>query len=399
MPNPAAGVDQQTCLVDTTMLYARESGGVKRYLTAKRLWLHRHRPAVRHSLLLPAARDGDDGQGAWWVQAPAIPFGNGYRWPLDKAQWAERLIRRHPSLIEAEDPYTPGLAALEVGERLGVPVVGFCHTDLPALAGLMLGDWARATAQQAWAQVYGRFDLVLAPSRHMAGRLREAGVDQVQAVPLGVDVKVFTPERAQRAEVMKALGLTPDHKLLVFAGRPAREKHIDLLVRAVERLDRRFVLLLIGAGAAAPASDRVIALPYEPDARRLARLLASADAFVHANPDEALGIVVLEALACGTPVVGFASGGVAETVDATVGQLAWPVADKALAQAIDALFARDLETVGRAARRRAVDLHSWDRVFSGLVEIYRKLTGDGHFGEAEEISRSSSPPPKAARPI
>src|ERR1700742_4212923 len=119
-------------LVDTTMLYAPRSGGVKRYLSAKRAWLAGHRPQVRHSLIVPGAADSYDGRGLWSIYTAPLPFGDGYRWPASKTAWMNRLIRQRPAVIEAGDPYTPGLAALKAGAKMGVPVVGFCHTDLAA---------------------------------------------------------------------------------------------------------------------------------------------------------------------------------------------------------------------------------------------------------------------------
>jgi len=133
-----------------------------------------------------------------------------------------------------------------------------------------------------------------------------------------------------------------------------------------------------GRGGVAP-SDRVIARPYVREPRRLARLLASCDAFVHANDAEPFGLVVLEAMACGLPVVGVASGGVAESVDEAVGQLAARSDGPALAEAIDTLFGRDPAAIGRAARLRARTRHGWDRVFAQLTALYARLTGEAAF--------------------
>jgi alpha-1,6-mannosyltransferase len=371
--------DLNSRLVDTTMLYAPRGGGVKRYLTAKRQWLARARPRVRHTLVAPGPRDFHDGQGRVSIYAAPLPFGDGYRWPLSTAAWMERLIRQSPSIIEAGDPYTPGLAAQKAGAKLGVPVVGFCHTDLGALAALHIGDWAEKPVRRRWAAIYRDFDQVVAPSRFIAGRLAESGVADAIALPLGVDTELFHPGRADREAVRRELGLDPRHRLLVFAGRPAREKRLDVLVEAVERLGDPYALLLVGAGDAAPPSGRVIAEPYQSDPVRLARVLASCDAFVHANDAEPFGLVVLEAMACGLPVVGVNSGGVAESVDDSVGQLAARSDAAALSEAIAALFERDPARIGRAARLRVEARHGWNRVFEQLTALYARLTGDAAF--------------------
>lgn len=364
------------------MLYAPRSGGVRRYLNSKRAWLAANRPSVHHTLVVPGARDAHDGQGRVSIYAAPLPFGDGYRWPVVKQAWMERLIRQRPNIIEAGDPYTPGLAALRAGDALGVPVVGFCHTDLGALAALHIGEWAEKPVQKRWAAIYGQFDQAVAPSRFIAGRLIEAGVTNAIGLPLGVDVDIFHPGRGDREGLRRSLGLRPDHRILVFAGRPAREKRLDVLVEAVERLGDPYVLLLIGAGGGAPASDRVVCMDYQRDPQVLAATLAGCDAFVHANDNEPFGLVVLEAMACGLPVIGVASGGVAESVDASVGELAVASEARAMAEAVESVFARGAEELGRAARRRAEERHGWDSVFRALCQIYGGLTGATGFSAA-----------------
>jgi alpha-1,6-mannosyltransferase len=377
--------DDTVRLVDTTMLYAPRSGGVRRYLSSKRAWLTANRPDVRHTLVVPGARDSYDGRGRVSIYAAPLPFGAGYRWPVVKQAWMERLIRQRPDVIEAGDPYTPGLAALRAGDALGVPVVGFCHTDLGALAALHIGEWAEKPVQKRWAAIYRQFDQAVAPSRFIAGRLIEAGVHNAIGLPLGVDTELFHPSRADRDALRRRLGVSPGERLLVFAGRPAREKRLEVLVAAVERLGAPYKLLFVGAGGGAPVSDRAICLDYVRDPAELAAVLASCDAFVHANDNEPFGLIVLEAMACGLPVVGVAAGGVAESVDEEVGQLATESEPVAVAEAIEALFARDIAAVGAAARRRAVERHGWDAVFGQLCAIYGALSGNRAFGGQPQL--------------
>lgn len=360
-------------LIDTTMMYAPRSGGVKRYLHQKRAWLAKRRPDIGHTLVVPGATTGLEAHGVVTVAAARLPFGDGYRMPASMAKWETVIRMLEPDIIEAGDIFVPGHAALEAGEALSVPVVGFCHTDAAALAAIHFGDWAEAPAMKRWAATYRRFDRVVAPSRHIAARLAEAGVEKVSVQLLGVDTEIFHPARADRAKLLTRLGLKPDARLLVFAGRPAREKNIESLICAVERLGEPYHLLLIGAGKDAHYSPRVIPLDYERDPAALAGVIASCDALVHANENEPFGLVVLEALAAGLPVVGPSRGGIAELIDETVGQQARSVDPAGMAEAIEALFSRDLGPIKAAARRRAEQRHSWDNTFEGLTRIYGEL--------------------------
>ena len=362
-------------LIDTTMLFAPKSGGVKRYLLAKHAWIARHRPDLRHTLVVPGGATRAGAPGMVSIAAPLIPFGDGYRIPTSLRKWTRIIAHLKPSLIEAGDAYVPGHAALEAAEAAGAASIGFCHSDPAALAALHFGEWAAAPAQKRWAKFYSRFDRVIAPSRYIAERLAESGVPRVAVQPLGVDTEIFHPGRGDPEMVRRDLGLEPDTRLLVFAGRPAREKNLETLVEAVERLGEPYRLLLIAAGANLRPHPQVISLNYVRDSKQLARLLASCDAFVHANDQEPFGLIVLEAMASGLPVVGPSVGGVSELIDEEVGQRALEATPGGMAEAIDALFGRDLQALSRSARRRAEQRHTWDCAFQGLMTLYGQVLG------------------------
>jgi alpha-1,6-mannosyltransferase len=361
-------------MVDTTMLFAPKSGGIKRYLLAKRHWLAEHRPAISHTLVAPgAATRRQPDKGMVTIASPRLPFGDGYRWCASIRKWSDQIVLQRPDLIEVGDPYGPAHAALDAGERLGVPVVGFCHSDPAALAALHIGEWVEPAVRRRWARLFRRFDRVVAPSRHIAERLYDAGVPDVQVQHLGVDTDIFHPSRADRAGLLKTLGLPGSTRLLVFAGRPAREKNIDVLLEAAARLGPPYHLVLIGAGALSKPQPNATFIDYRREPKDVARLIASCDAFVHANDREPFGLIVLEAMACGLPIVGVASGGVLELVDGEVGQLAARAEAGVYAEAVDALFARDLLALSKAARERAVARHGWNAVFERLFDLYGQI--------------------------
>lgn len=361
-------------LVDSTMMFAPRSGGVKRYLLAKADWLRRRRPDITHTIVAPGPRTEQARKGLVTIAAARLPFGDGYRMPASLSRWTSTIRLLDPDVIEAGDVFVPGHAALDAGQALGRPVVGFCHTDAAALAALHLGEWARSPARRQWAETFARFDTVVAPSHHMAERLAEAGVAGVKVQPLGVDLELFNPLRGDRRALLSRLGLPCRTRLLVFAGRPAREKNIDAMLETVERLGDPYRLLLIGAGRDLRPSQNVICMDYVSDGEALAGLIASADAFLHANEHEPFGLAVLEALAAGTPVIGPNRGGVGELIDETVGQRAQGVEAGPLAEAVEALFARDVDALSIEARQRAEARHGWGATFGGLTRLYESLT-------------------------
>jgi len=373
---PPAAPERRPHLLDATMFWS-SAGGVRRVLSAKHAWLGGR--GWRHTVLAP----GVDGPCQIDCGGLPLPGSGGYRLPWRCGQ-AERLIEQAaPDLVEAADPYTLAWAALRATARLGVPAVAFCHSDLPRLAARLVGGaeglangrgrTAAALARNYLVDLYARFDLVLAPSQAMASRLRSWGVHAV-VQPLGVDCTVFTPaaaDAAWRERLLRRLSVPTDTRLLVYSGRFAPEKNLQLLADAVELLGPGHTLLAIGAGPRPPRGRHVVMLPPEIYSRRLARLLASADAYVHAGDQETFGLGVLEAMACGTPVIGSTRGGVGELAqDAglTVPRLQPQLWAEAMAASLDA----GRGALARAALARARALE-WPVVLAQLSRRYLGL--------------------------
>jgi alpha-1,6-mannosyltransferase len=357
--------------VDTTLFFSPTSGGVRRYLLAKHAWLHAH-AMVEHTLLVPGDRDRGRRGGVVQLACPRIPWGGGYRFPWRMREYAARLHALAPDLIEAADPYQVGWIAARTAARLGVPAVAFCHSDLVALLGGRVGPRAGRTAGRYLRTLYGRYDLVLAPSRIVVEHLRDAGVEHAVVQPLGVDVTAFSPERADPA-LRASLCLPRGTRLLVFAGRLAPEKNLDELYATIERLGAPYHLLVIGGAERSRPHPRIDVVPYERDPRRLAGWFATADAHVHAGRAETFGLVTLEAMACGLPVVAYEAGALPEIVDAECGVLAPPRGPPALAAAVVALFERPQAPLRAAARERVVSEFTWDRALQRQVRRYAAL--------------------------
>ncbi|WP_397451532.1 glycosyltransferase family 4 protein [Pseudomonas sp. NA-150] len=359
-------------IADMTMFYAPASGGVRTYLDAKHRRLGRY-PGVRHSLLIPGASYSHK-DGIYKVPAPALPFGNGYRFPLRLAPWRNVLQDLQPDLIEVGDPYLTAWAALDARRQLDVPVIGFYHSDLPLLVSNRIGNWAETNVEAYISKLYSNFDRVLAPSTTMANKLIGLGVENVHVQPLGVDLVTFTP--TVRDPGLKAeMGLAEDTRLLIFAGRGSREKNLPVLLDCMRQLGDSYHLLLVGSHMPAMTPDNVSVIDHFLPAREVARLLASSDALLHGGDQETFGLVILEAMACGIPVVAVAAGAFTEIVPQTCGLLCEPNNPQAMASAVRELFSHDRELKGSQARRYVEQHYAWDTVVAGLLGHYQAVLG------------------------
>ena len=221
-------------------------------------------------------------------------------------------------------------------------------------------------------RLYGRFDLVLAPSQFVAARLHGMGVERVAVQPLGVDTTVFHPAGRDPA-LRSELGLPADTRLLIYAGRISAEKRVDLIRQAIELLGPPYHLVIVGGNTRCRLSAQVTMLVYEQNTVCLARLLASSDALIHAGEHETFGLVFLEAMACGRPVIGVRSGAVSEIIDDTVGRTARPGDAGSLAEAVLSLYADDLEQLGVQARDRVECRYSWESTLTKQLLRYQQL--------------------------
>ncbi|GCB02517.1 glycosyltransferase family 1 protein [Ralstonia sp. SET104] len=360
-------------LADVTMFWAAESGGVKRYLRAKHDFLRSTQ--WRHTLVVPGTADDATNEIAVVPGVP-LPLSHGYRIPLRAGPAVRALCALSPDLIEAGDPYRLSWAAVHAGARLQVPVAAFYHSDLPAFFRRLGGPPAELAAAAYARKLYPHFDTVFVPSRYIAQKVAELGVQRIELQPLGVDTRLFHPAR-RSLRWREQLDLPRDARVLLYVGRYAPEKNLHVLCDAVDKLNDGSVLVTIGSGPVPPSAPRgkhVRALAYEGDAHHLAAAMASADVFVHAGDQETFGLVALEAMASGVPVVTCAAGGLSELVNERVGYAVPRCRADDFAQALQAMRQRDPVALAHAARRHAMQ-YDWRAVLPQLLQRYLALLG------------------------
>jgi glycogen synthase len=267
--------------------------------------------------------------------------------------------------------------------------------------GYDLSTWVERTALET-------ADAVIAVSRGTRDdvlRLFDVTPERVHVIHNGIDADFYAPDPA--TDALDRYGVDPSVPYVLFVGRITRQKGIVHLVRALGHMDPGIGVVLcagqpdtpeiaaeMDAGVAAAREHRsnLVWIPEmvsRPDVRQL---YSHAALFVCPSVYEPFGIINLEAMACETPVVASAVGGIPEVVvDGETGVLV-PLelsADDPMSPADPERYARDLATavnrlmadaalrgqMGAAGRRRAVERFSWSSIADQTVELYRSLVG------------------------
>lgn len=285
-----------------------------------------------------------------------------------------RLRRFAPDLVLAYWVFPDGDAAVRAAGALGVPcVVGARGSDINARSGL--GAWlTRRTLRRA--------DAVLTVSRAMRGAVIEGfGVDPAKttAIVNGIDTAVFHPR--DRSDMRQRLGISPDASLLTYVGRLVESKGLCELLEAFAAVRARrpdAVLALVGDGvmrerlrgmvASAGLQDHVL-MPGGMAHAGVAEWVCASDLLVLPSWSEGYPNVLVEALACGCPVVATDVGGVGEIVGPDSGILVPPRAPDALAQALAQALERDWD---HAAISRAMS-RGWDEVARETMAVCTSL--------------------------
>lgn len=300
-------------------------------------------------------------------------------------------------------PGPVGLAGLAAARLLGLPVSATYHTSFPQYAKALTDDsYAEDMMWKVMTWFYGQMDHVYVPSRATGDELIERGIasEKVRIYPRGVDVERFTPEK--RCQILEErFGVGADEFCFVYVGRVSREKNLHVLTDAYRSLLERGVqarLVITGDGPYRAEMEEALAgspalFTGYLDGDDLCGVYASSSALVFPSATDTFGNVVLEAQACGIPVIVTDQGGPAENMlDGETG-LKVPAQDsRALAEAMAVMAGDPARTAAMgAAARSYVEQRAFAKAFEQLFALY--------------ISEASSTPaapvnfPKAMAPL
>lgn len=346
---------------------------------------------LRVDLIVPRYGDEVDDDGVIRVPGRALPNDPEDRLLSWRAMHRTVLARAGDyDLIHVQTPFVAHYAGVAAARKLGLPVVITYHTlfeeylqhYVPALPASLL----RALARQFSRRQCNAVDAVVVPSSAMAARLVDYGVTTaLEVLPTGIPLNRFT--RGNGAAFRLAHMIGPERPLALFVGRVAHEKNIAFLLEALVHAHKHCpaaLLLITGDGPAKAAlqrdaarlglADSVRFIGYLDRDTELPDCYAAADVFVFASRTETQGLVLLEALAAGTPVIALAAMGTTDIVANAPGCLAPPDDPHSFGLALGKLLSDTELTQSLAAQARQTAERWSDTEMAGrLAAFYQQL--------------------------
>jgi len=338
-------------------------------------------------------RRGQDEPGVLRVAAGNVP-----RDPEDRRMKSgalrhclTQLEAQHFDLVHIHTPFVAHYAGVRFARRRGIPVIATYHTFfeeyLHHYVPMLPRRLGRALARSFTRSQCAQLSAIVAPSEPMRELLLEYGVTtRIQVVPTGLPAYSYVPGDGGRFRA--AFGIAADRPLLLYVGRVAHEKNIEFLLHAFVALRRArpgAMLAIAGEGPAREHLQWLVArlgiasdvqfIGYLDRERGLADCYAAADVFVFASRTETQGLVLLEALAQGVPVVSTAHLGTASILQAGCGARVAPEKAQIFAQAIADILDDPARAARLSAQARSYAL-SWasSHMARRLAELYRDLT-------------------------
>ncbi|MDE2820679.1 MAG: glycosyltransferase family 1 protein [Chloroflexota bacterium] len=297
------------------------------------------------------------------------------------------LAAFNPDVAHLFHPVMTGIPAMGMLKWMGVPTVTSFHLDYARLAkqfriGLFDLGFTGPIIDELTKNIFNWSDYSLAPSKLVQSQMHELGISKVGLWRRGVDAQTFHPGFRSAAMRAEMTGGNSNETVLIYVGRLSDEKQIEHIRPALESLPNTR-LVLVGDGPARPALERAFAgLPVSfmgyLRGERLSQAYASADIFVFPSRLETFGLVVIEAMAAGLPVVAARVGGVSDIV--TEGETGYTFESgdiRALAEGIGKIAGdRDIMRAMGARARAFAETQSWDAIMDEVIDVYAGLIAE-----------------------
>lgn len=312
---------------------------------------------------------------------------NGVRFPLypeirvgpPTLSTYHQLKAFNPDVAHYIHPILIGVPGMLMAKRLGVPTVASFHLDVARIAHHYGMGFVEPFTDFATKVVFNAADVSLAPSKLIQRDMEGIGVRNVRLWKRGVDSEKFNP-RYRNADMRAVLSDGhADQTLLLYVGRVSAEKQIDQIKAVLETVPNTRLAIIGDGPARADLEAHFAGLPVKfmgyMKGQALSEAYASADMFVFPSALETFGLVVVEAMAAGLPVVSSRVGGVRDVVEEGVTGYTFDVNDiQGMIEGVRhvATSRERITEMGHAARRFA-ETQSWDAMMDEVVDVYGTL--------------------------
>jgi len=334
------------------------------------------------------------------MKSIAFPLYPELKLSLPRASMRQTISEFKPDLIHVAEPALLGIAGLYYGGGvngggLGLPLVISYHTDLPKYMHYYKLGFLEPWVWSILRFRHNRATINLCTSVTVAREMERHGILHVALWPGGVDAERFQPNRRSDAMRERLTQGQPDSPLLLYVGRLSAEKGLEDLKPILEA-NPGARLALVGDGPHRKALQHhfaglPVAMPGFLRGDDLAAAYASADVFVMPSRTETLGLVVLEAMAAGLPVVAARAGGIPEMIEQGVSGFLFDNVAQAIGSIGPLLASPETrEAIGKVARAEAIR-RSWQKATEILLEHYRAAC------QQQNVVRIPEPAPRGLR--
>ncbi len=311
------------------------------------------------------------------VKPITFPFYRYRKWGFPSRKVYHELKKFEPDVIHAVNPLLMATSAVKAAQKLDLPLVSSYHTHLPKyLDFYKIYKPAKPLLWWYIRRQHKNADINLVTSETIKEELNTEGIERLSVIPRGVDVEKRHPKFKDAAMRERLTNGEPDNKLLVFIGRLAIEKEIHKLLPMLEKRSD-ISLAIIGDGPARNDLEKVFegtktVFTGFLHGEELSQAYASSDAFIFPSISETLGLVILEDMASGLPVIAAKSGPTMEQVTHEVNGMLYENED--LDSLLDAVEVIDDEerfnNIKVEARKEALKF-SWDNASKRLLDYYK----------------------------